>query len=154
MWSGLVIWGNFLCSWVRITILHLTILLFVILDWLAILFHFISSRNILFVHLFLVLFIWLCWVLVVACGTRIKSGPLALEAWGLSYLLGHQGSPSFHLFCWLLVVHFVLHLRSQQSLARGSLPRQPRILETLHPLSLLTAFCCHRLAPAEHYYCC
>ena len=48
-------------------------------------------------------------------------------------------------------MHFVLHLRSQQSLARGSLPRQPRILETLHPLSLLTAFCCHRLVPAEHY---
>lgn len=42
-------------------------------------------------------------------------------------------------------------MRSQQSLAGGSLPRQPRILETLHRLSLLTVFCCHRLAPAECY---
>lgn len=53
-------------------------------------------------------------------------------------------------------MHFVLlsnesHSRSQQSLARGNLPRQPRILVTLHPLSPLTASCCHRLAPAEHY---
>lgn len=53
-------------------------------------------------------------------------------------------------------MHFVLlsnesHSRSQQSLAQGNLPRQPRILVTLHPLSPLTASCCHRLAPAEHY---
>ena len=130
------------------------LLFFYLLFWIDQLFYFISLRNILFVHLFLFYLAMLG--LVVACGTRIKSGPLALGAWGLSYLLGHQRSPSFHLFCWLLVVHFVLlssesHSRSQRSLARGNLPRQPRMLVTLHPLSPLTASCCHRLAPAERY---